>query len=84
MRYTAPDGFIIQSDSTQPVTYSCPCTNIGPGIYDALETEGAGTEIGIRQIKIHKIVDNGIITITVTESTDDELRQYIESTKTNN
>ena len=84
MKYIAPDGYIMRSDPNQPVTYSCPCTNMGTGIYESLETGPAATSIGIQQIKIHRVIDEGIMTITITESTDAELLQYLDSLKPTN
>lgn len=80
MKYTAPDGTTIESQNT-PVTYSCYCYGIGDGIYESLETVGAATEIGIKQLKIKRIVENNQMTIVLTESTNQELIDYQNSLK---
>ena len=80
MKYTAPDGHIIESlPSPQPVNYECACQDIIDGIYYSVETTGAATDIGIQQIKIKRIVDNNYMKITVIMSTDEELIEYINS-----
>lgn len=79
MNYKAPDGYIITSDPNGPVTYTLPCDWMSEGTYESLETTSATTAIGIKQIKIHRVVENGMLTITVTESTDQELQDYINS-----
>lgn len=79
MNYKAPDGYIIASDPNGPVTYTLPCDWMSEGTYESLETTSATTAIGIKQIKIHRVVENGMLTITVTESTDQELQDYINS-----
>jgi hypothetical protein len=79
MNYPAPDGHIIESDPNGPVTYTLPCTWMSEGIYNSLETTSAATIIGIKQIKIMRVVENGTMTITVTESTEQELIDYKNS-----
>lgn len=75
MEYTANDGTVLVSKPSKNVTYSCSC-NTPDGIYESLETQGAGTEIGIKQIKIKRVVNNGTCDYTITESTNEELIAY--------
>jgi hypothetical protein len=78
MKYTAPDGHIIESlPNPQIVRYECDCFEIVDGIYNSVETTGAATEIGIQQIKIKRIVDNNFMKIEIQMSNDAELLQYI-------
>lgn len=77
MTYTAPNGHIIESKEWPNIaTYTCPCEGIVDGTYESIETTGAATEIGIQQIKIKRIVENNVMTITITMSTDAELIEY--------
>jgi hypothetical protein len=77
MTYTAPDGHIIESQEwPNIVTYTCPCEGIVDGKYESMETTGAATEIGIQQIKIKRMVENNVMTIIITMSTDAELIEY--------
>lgn len=78
MKYTAPDGHIIESlPNPEIVTYQCICSEIVDGIYTSIETTGSSTEIGIQQIKIKRSVDNDNMKITIQMSSDEELLQYI-------
>ena len=78
MKYTAPDGHIMESQPyPQEVTYSCSCEGIVDGIYNSMETTGAATSLGIQQIKIHRAVVNNNMTITIRESSDQELQDYL-------
>lgn len=78
MKYTAPDGHIIVSSPLNPVTYSC---NVGgvEGTFESFETSSANDSIGIQQIKIVRVVTENGTSITITESTADELIAYKES-----
>ena len=76
MQYTAPDGHIIVSSPNEPVTYSCEQTGMVEGIFFSLETTSAATSIGIQQIQITRAIDTYIITITIKESTSEELIAY--------
>ena len=81
MTYTAPDGHIMVASSTEVVSYTCSVEGVSDGIFYSVETYPAATEIGIQQMEIKRIVDNGSITIEITESTDAELLAYIEQCK---
>jgi len=85
MKYTAPDGHIIESlPNPTIVAYECNCSDIVDGIYTSVETTGAATEIGIQQIKIKRRVDNNSIRIEIQMSSDTELIEYInENTSPN-
>lgn len=78
MKYEAPDGHIIESAST-PVIYICPNNGWTVGTYESLETASANNSFGIQQIKVHRVITETEITITVTESTDAELQAYLDS-----
>ena len=75
MEYTTNDGTILVSKPNEQVTHTC-SVNIADGIYESLETTSAGTEIGIKQIKIKRVVNSGICEYTITESTNEELINY--------
>lgn len=82
MTYTAPDGHIMESlPYPQVVVYSCKCAEIVDGVYTAIETTGAATEIGIQQIKIKRIVDNNNMVIEIVMSSDEELIEYQNNNK---
>jgi len=77
MKYTAPDGFTIESKPfPEEVVYKCPCSEIVDGRYTSMETTGASTEIGIQQIRILRVVENNNMIITIRESSDAELIEY--------
>jgi len=77
MQYVAPDGHVIESNAGSAVEYTCEVSGYANGVYTSLETAGSGTSIGISQIKIERVVEDGVMTITVTESTALELMEYI-------
>ncbi len=77
MTYTAIDGHVIESSSAGPVTYNCPAIGYPNEILYSVETTYAATEIGIQQIQISRVVDNEMMEIIITESTDAELLAYI-------
>jgi len=79
MKYKAIDGTILESNPNQSVTYQCDALETPDGIYESCETFGAATPIGIKQIKIVRSVDNGVMTTTITESTEQELIDYKNS-----
>lgn len=76
MTYTAPNGHIIVSSPNGPVTYSCEQTGMIEGTFFSLETTSAATSIGIQQIQITRVIDTNSITITIKESTSEELIAY--------
>ena len=76
MEYTAPDGHIITSSPNGPVTYTCPQEGMTEGIFFSLETKSAATSIGIQQIQITRSISTDSITITIKESSSEELVQY--------
>lgn len=78
MQYTAPDGIVLESKPyPEEITYTCFCEGIVDGLYDSMETTSAATTIGIQQIRIHRKVQNNVIEITIRESSDQELLEYI-------
>ena len=79
MTYTAPDGHVIVSSPTETVSYTCTITGQVDGIYDSIETYPAATTLGIQQMQIKRTIDNGVLTIDIKESTDDELIIYIQT-----
>lgn len=78
MTYLAPDGYIIKSKDS-PTTYTCACEDMHDGTYESFETTFASTAIGIQQIKIVRTVTNNMMTITITQSTNQELTEYINT-----
>ncbi len=76
MKYTAPDGYIIESNPLEAIIYVCEANGLNAGF--SLETAHANTPIGIQQIQIVRTLDSyGMITITITESNNEELLNYI-------
>jgi len=76
MKYTAPDGHVMISSPDGPVVYSCPQTGMTEGVFFSLETQSAATSIGIQQIQITRAITEDSITITIKESTSEELIAY--------
>lgn len=83
MKYTAPDGHVIESSPNAPVEYSCQMTGGIVGTFESLETKSADSIYGIEQIKIVRVISENEVTITLTESTDEELQDYINSVDRN-
>lgn len=80
MTYSAPDRHILKSKSS-PTVYTCVCEDMHDGTYESFETTFASTAIGIQQIKIVRAVTNNMMTITITQSTNKELTEYINNTQ---
>ena len=76
MTYTAPDGHVIVSSPEGPVNYTCSQSGMVEGTFFSLETQSAPTSIGIQQIQITRVVSVDSITITIKESTSEELIEY--------
>jgi hypothetical protein len=84
IKYQAPDGTMLFSKPGNTVSYVCNAgENCPEGTFVSYETTSAATAIGIQQIKIVRTVVDGQMTIEITESTDQELLDYIESNKSN-
>lgn len=80
MKYKCPDGTILESQPSQTVTHTCP-TTMDEGVYESFETKGSRNEIGIKQIRIKRTVEEGTMFIELTESTEEELQTYILETQ---
>jgi hypothetical protein len=76
MTYTAPDGHVIVSSPNGPVTYTCSQQGMTEGTFFSLETKSAATSIGIQQIQITRVITEDSITITIKESSSEELIAY--------
>jgi hypothetical protein len=83
MIYTAPDGHVIQSNPIAPVEYACAFSGGIVGTFESFETKAANNVYGIEQIKIVREISENSITITITESTEQELQDYINSVDRN-
>ena len=77
MTYTEIDGTILTSSPIETVTYIC-STDMMDGVYESEETTFSSNPYGIKQIKITRAVSNGTMTISIRESTDTELQDYLE------
>jgi hypothetical protein len=77
MKYKAIDGTILESNSNQTVTYTCDVDNHAEGVFISYETYPSSSPIGIQQIKIVRTVIGNQMTIEITESTEQELLDYI-------
>jgi hypothetical protein len=85
MTYKAPDGYIMESlPYPQEVTYTCECNDIADGTLISYETTGDSSTIGIKQVKITRVVSGNSMTITVVESNEQELQEYININTINN
>lgn len=79
MNYPAPDGTIMQSSPSGPVTHTCAApSNIADGTYESLETSSK-TDNSLQQIRIVRVVTDGQMVITVTERTQLEIEQYFQN-----
>ena len=79
MIYPTPDGHTIESlPYPQEVNYTCSCGNHVDGIFESMETTSSTSPIGIQQIRITKVVSNGQMNITIRESSEQELQEYID------
>lgn len=76
MEYTAPDGHVMTSSPNGLVTYTCAQEGMTEGIFFSLETKSAATSIGIQQIQITRSISVDSITISIKESSSEELVQY--------
>lgn len=83
MKYTAEDGYVIISEKNKSVAYSCKST-FTDGIYTSYETTADNTAIGIKQIKIVRNISNGICNYSITESSIEELQNYLNEITQNN
>jgi hypothetical protein len=84
MTYKAPDGHIIESlPYPQEVTYTCECSDIVNGTFISYETTEDTSVIGIKQIKITRVVSGNSMTITIVESSEQELQEYININTSN-
>lgn len=83
MEYKAEDGYVIISEKNKSVTYSCR-SNFTDGIYTSYETTADNTVIGIKQIKIVRNISNGICNYLITESSNEELQNYLNELIQNN
>lgn len=82
MKYTAPDGYILQSRPyPEEVTYTLTCSFLPEGRYESMETTGSANPIGIQQIRILRLVQNETMTITIRESSEQELIDYINGNR---
>jgi hypothetical protein len=77
MTYPAPDGTIIESSPNHPVIYKCGSHGIKDGVYESFEM--TSNYYGLCQIRIVREVINGVMTITITERTKEEIEEYIKS-----
>ena len=85
MTYKAPDGQTIESlPYPQEVSYTCECSDIQDGVFISFETCGSDNVVGIQQIKISRTVSNNSMTITIVESSEQELQEYINTVTNNN
>jgi outer membrane lipoprotein-sorting protein len=78
MKYIAPDGHIMVSNGQEVVTYTCNQTGMVEGIFHSLETKSSGNAVGIEQLQITRVIDETSITISIKESTLEELIAYQE------
>jgi hypothetical protein len=79
MKYPTPNGSIIESSPLGTVTATFPQVGMIVGTYDSIETQSSNNAFGIEQIKIHRVITDTSITISITEATDEELQTYLDS-----
>ena len=78
MKYKALDGTLIDSNPNQKVTYTLTVEGHAQGVFESYETQSSSTPVGIEQIKIVRTVVGNQMTIEITESTEQELIDYID------
>jgi len=78
MKYPAPDGTMIESSKDGPVIYTYDASNWPDGIYESFETTSDSTNQLI-QIKIVREVKDGVVKITITERTSQEISDYLNN-----
>ena len=79
MKYPAPDGTILESNTTNPVTYTCSKPeNLSDGTYVSYETTSDSNN-NLKQIKIIRVVNSDTLQITITEQTQQEIDQYFQN-----
>ena len=83
MNYPCLDGTMLQSSPDGPVSHTLPITGYNDGSYESFETSNKedGT---LQQIKIVRTVTNGIMTVVVTERTQQEIEDYINQINSSN
>ena len=84
MKYKTLDGTLIDSNPNQTVTYTLSVDNHAQGVFESYETQSSPTQIGIQQIKIIRTVIDNQMTIEITESTEQELIDYINQIQIQN
>ena len=77
MKYPAPDGTIIESSKDSPVVYTCDAP-WADGIYESLETTSDSSN-QLVQIKVLREVNQGVVKITITERTQQEISDYLNN-----
>ena len=87
MQYTAIDGKTLESKTNTQVIYTCDIPRsilYTIGSYDSVETKLNDDNI-LQQIKINRTFnENKTLTIKITESTIEEINQYIIDCKSTN
>ena len=78
MKYEAPDGHIMISDPNSDVTYSCPAPQSWPRGTNYVYITGEGLN-GVTLLKVKRNVYGYTAEITLTEGTQQELTDYINS-----
>jgi hypothetical protein len=83
MKYPCIDGYIIQSNPLGPVTYTLNVPGYPNGTTVNYETSSK-SDNSLQQIKIVRVVDDEMMTVTITEQTPDEIQQYLLDIQNNN
>lgn len=81
MQYKAIDGTLIESKTNETVSYITTVENHPQGVFESYETQSSSTPIGIEQIKVVRTVVGNQMTIEITESSEQELIDYINQNK---
>ena len=84
MQYKAIDGTLIESKPNETVSCTLTVDNHPQGIFTSYETQSASTPIGIEQIKVVRTVIGNEMTIVITESSEQELIDYVNQNKVDN
>jgi len=77
MKYKALDGTLIDSNPNQTATYTLTVEDHPQGVFESYETQSSSIPVGIEQIKIVRTVVGNQMTIQITESSEQELIDYI-------
>ena len=76
MKYPCLDGYVIISNPLQPVSHTLNVPGYSNGTWINYETSSKSDNT-LQQIKITRVVDDEVMTVTVEEQNQEEINEYI-------